>query len=63
MRKDELFTGVKVWCWWKSRYLYYTGTVLRGKYKFVDDLDAITMIAEKDLMKLKKATHKAEMQP
>lgn len=54
MRKDELFTGVKVWCWWKSRYLYYTGTVSRGKYKFVDDLDAITMIAEKDLMKLAK---------
>jgi hypothetical protein len=49
MKKAELQENIKVWCWWKSRYLYYTGRVINGKYKFVDVCDAITMIEEKSL--------------
>lgn len=52
MKKNELKKGLKVWCWWKSRHLYYTGQVIRGEYKFVDIMDAITMISEDDLAKL-----------
>jgi len=25
MKKEELKKGTKVWCWWKSRNMYYTG--------------------------------------
>ncbi len=52
MKKEELKKGTKVWCWWMSRYLYYTGQIIRGQYKFVDICDAIAMIPEEDLQKL-----------
>ena len=52
MTKNELRKNMKVWCWWKSRSLYYTGQIIRGQYKFIDICDAITMIDEKDLEKL-----------
>lgn len=37
----ELKKGTRVWCWWKSRYLYYQGMQLNGYYKFVDVNDVI----------------------
>lgn len=52
MKKTELKKNIKVWCWWKSRSLYYTGRVINGKYEFVDICDAITMITEEQLAKL-----------
>lgn len=54
MKTNELKKNIKVWCGWKSRFLYYTGIVINGEYKFVDINDAITMITEKDLEHLKK---------
>ena len=52
MTKNELKKNVKVWCWWKSRILYYTGQIINGQYKFVDVCDAVTMINKEDLEKL-----------
>lgn len=54
MKTNELKKRMKVWCWWKSRFLYYTGIVINGDYKFVDINGAITMIIEKDLEHLEK---------
>ena len=53
MTREELKKGMKVWCWWKSKNLYYTGQIVNGKYKFVDICDAITMVSEEQLEKLK----------
>ena len=52
MSKNELKKNIKVWCWWKSRHLYYVGKIGEDKYKFVDICDAITIISEEDLKKL-----------
>lgn len=52
MKKSELKKDVKVWCWWKSRILYYTGKVVRGKYQFVDASDLLAMISEEQLKEL-----------
>lgn len=53
MMKSELKKNIKVWCWWKSRNLYYTGQIINGEYKFVDICDCVTMINEEQLTKLK----------
>ncbi|MCD8308864.1 MAG: hypothetical protein LUD19_03335 [Clostridia bacterium] len=52
MTKQELKKHTKVWCWWKSRSLYFTGRVINGKYEFVDICDAITMVTEEELADL-----------
>lgn len=66
MTKNELKKGVKVWCWWKSRYLYYTGYegnetgynlktkdyTPRHYYKFEDICGATTIIYDEQLEKL-----------
>lgn len=52
MKKTELKKNVKVWCWWKSRYLYFTGRVIQGEYEFRDICDAVTMVTEAQLEKL-----------
>ena len=53
MKKSELKKNMKVWCWWKSRYLYFTGRMVRGQYEFRDIDDAITLVTEADLEQLK----------
>lgn len=66
MTVKELKKGCKVWCWWKSRYLYYSGIegyeqgynlktkdyTPRHYYKFNDICDAETRIYDEDLEKL-----------
>lgn len=52
MAKEQLKKGAKVWCWWKSRYLWYTGQIVNGRHKFVDACDAITMVNEEHLSEL-----------
>ena len=32
----DMEKGRKFWCWWKSRYLWYTGRRWRGMYLFED---------------------------
>ena len=49
MKKSELKKNVRVWCWWKSRYLYYEGKQLNGYYKFVDITGDIFWFLEKGL--------------
>lgn len=55
MTKNELKSRVKVWCWWKSRYLYYTGFEFTHKpsgvhyYRFRDICGAITDVTDSDL--------------
>lgn len=52
MEKKDLKKGAKVWCWWMSRLLWYTGRTINGKYEFTDICDAITMISEPQLREL-----------
>lgn len=66
MTKNDLKKGQKVWCWWKSRDLYYTGHegnetgynittkdyTPRHYYTFEDITGAITRIYDEDLAKL-----------
>lgn len=52
MKKEELKKNVRVWCWWKSRYLYYTGQIINREYEFEDICGAKTMIEEKCLSRL-----------
>ena len=61
MKKSELKKDVKVWCWWKSRTLYYTGKVVRERYQFkvvreryqfVDASGLLAMIDEEQLKEL-----------
>lgn len=66
MTKQELTKGAKAWCWWKSRYLYFTGREINRKeldartgtyptvhyYEFEDVCGAITMITDAALEKL-----------
>ncbi len=53
MTKDQLYRHAKVWCWWKSRYLWYTGRIVIGGYEFRDICDAITIVPEDSLGELK----------
>ena len=48
----DMKKNAKVWCWWKSRNLYFTGRIIQGKYEFIDTCDAITMIGEDQLDQL-----------
>lgn len=52
MRETALRKGAKVWCWWLSRFLWYTGKIINGEYKFVDICDAITLIDRSRLSEL-----------
>lgn len=66
MTKEEIKNNVKVWCWWKSRNLYYTGYegyeqgynvatkdyTPRHYYRFEDICGAITRIYDEDVEKL-----------
>lgn len=54
MKPSELKKGQRVWCWWKSRYLWYTGIVRDGVYEFRDVCDAITVVAEENLENLRE---------
>lgn len=66
MKKEELKKGMKVWCWWKSRNLYYTGKIInkapsafndfKGEtvYVFEDICGAVTHLNEKDLNGLER---------
>lgn len=51
MTKKQLKKSMKVWCQWKSRYLYFVGMV-GDKYKFIDICDAITIVSEEQLSRL-----------
>lgn len=58
MTKNELTKGKRTWCWWKSRYLFFTGRtgadpITKEKtFRFEDICGAITDITEKQLTKL-----------
>lgn len=66
VKKEELKRDLKVWCWWKSRSLYYTGVegyekgynlqtkdyTPRHYYRFRDVCGAVTRIYDEDLEKL-----------
>lgn len=51
MTKKQLKKNMRVWCQWKSRYLYFVGMV-GDKYKFIDICDAITIVNEAQLSRL-----------
>ena len=52
MKPADLYTGVMVWCGWKSRYLWFTGVVRNGEFVFRDAMDAITVVSEEGLKNL-----------
>ena len=56
MTRDGLKKGARVWCSWKSRYLYYTGREITRAgvhyYVFEDITDAVTEITDSQLGKL-----------
>ena len=52
MEKNNLRKGAKVWCWWQSRLLWYTGLTVNGKYKFKDICDEVIMVSEAQLAEL-----------
>jgi len=50
---ETLEKNMKVWCWWKSRNLYFTGRIIKGgEYEFVDEIGAITMLQREEVSKL-----------
>jgi len=49
MKKEQLKKGTKVWCWWRSSLLWYTGCERNGIYVFEDITDAIVEIRESNL--------------
>ena len=67
MKKNEIKKGMKVWCWWKSRWLYYTGYegmetgynteikdyTPRHYCKFRDIDGAITRVYDRELEQLR----------
>lgn len=66
MLKEELKKGTRVWCWWKSRYMYFSGTegtetgyniktkdyTPRHYYNFDDICGASTKIYDEELEEL-----------
>lgn len=66
MKASEIKKGIRVWCWWKSRALYYTGRedyekgyniktkdyTPRHYYAFEDICGAATRIYDEDVEKL-----------
>ena len=54
MKAEELKKGTKVWCWWKSRYLWFSGVVRDGVYEFRDVCDVVVRVAEEDLGNLER---------
>ena len=59
MTAAELKKGMKLWCWWQSRYLWYTGRsfeIESGERVFVfeDVADAQVRVSEADLDELKR---------
>ena len=55
MRKQELRSGMRVWCLWLSRYLYYNGRAYNAKdYEFVDIADCVVTLSESQLKDLVK---------
>lgn len=64
MKKEQLEKNLKVWCWWKSRFIYYTGKIINkvpsafnnfeGElvYVFEDISGVIIHINEEELKKL-----------
>ena len=56
MKASELKKGTKVWCWWLSRTLYYTGKMHRGtEYTFEDVIGAQFDFNDEQVAKLKRA--------
>ena len=53
MTKDQLYPHVKVWCWWHSRWLWYTGRMTTGGYEFKDICDVVVTIPENSLKDLR----------
>lgn len=55
MTAKDLKPGVRVWCWWKSRYMWYVGKAHNGKdYKFTDIADAVFYMNAEQVGKLEK---------
>lgn len=52
MKTTKLIKNTRIWCWWKSRFLYFTGTQINGKYKFVDIADVVIWLTEKEVTQL-----------
>lgn len=52
MKASELRINKRVWAWWLSRYLFYTGESYDGKYIFTDINDDEVIIKESDLKDL-----------
>lgn len=48
--------GEKFWCWWASRYIWFSGLPKnkRGEYTFRDICDEIIMVAEKNIKDLRE---------
>lgn len=56
MKVNELKKNDKVWCWWMSRYLYYTGVKRNNTntYVFKDITDVTVIIAEDQIEELER---------
>ena len=52
MTKGNLKKNVRVWCWWKSRYLYYTGIQKNNIFVFEDIAGEAIMINKESLKNL-----------
>lgn len=52
----DLTKGLRAWCWWLHRYIWYTGyTITRAdglNYKFIDAGDCRIEIKAEDIEKL-----------
>lgn len=54
MKANELKKNDRVWCWWMSRYLYYTGVKRNNTYVFEDIADVTVILTEDDIKKLER---------
>lgn len=53
MKKEELKPGMKVWCWWLHRNLWYQDKGIRmKKYGFIDADDCLILIDEDQIKDL-----------
>ena len=55
MKGRELKPGMRVWCWWMSRYLIYIGKAYNGRdYEFEDFGDCLIVLGEAEVSGLRR---------
>ena len=53
VKTKDLKVGLRVWCWWASRYLWFAGKAYNAKdYEFVDADDTLFLMNSEQVEKL-----------